>query len=141
MFHLWIFLDPADDSTVIKSLYVDNGGNFPAREFAPSSSQDSGRTYVVGTDDLTSFEFDFFYVTNAGHVAFLSGTGDEVPVTIHSFHGDYSGFIHVMEGMRVTIESSDSPFPAAFALYEGGIFRPPARKQNLQAATCIYFIH
>ena len=66
--------------------------------------------------------------TCLGHVAFLSSTGDEVPVTIHSFHGDYSGFLHVMDGMRVTIVDSDSPFPSAFALYDGGIFKPPPCK-------------
>ena len=58
--------DPADNTTVIKSIYVDNGGNLPAAEFATSTTRDSGRTYIVGTDELTSFEFDFFYVTNAG---------------------------------------------------------------------------
>ena len=66
-------------------------------------------------------------------MAFLSSTGDEVPVTIHSFHGDYSGFLHVMDGMRVTIVDSDSPFPSAFALYDGGIFKPPACKSRAHA--------
>ena len=63
--HVFYLIDPADNTTVIKSLYVDNGGNTPLAEFATSSTQDSGRTYVVGTEDITSFEFDNVYVTGA----------------------------------------------------------------------------
>ena len=116
------------DGQLTKILVVDNDGSQPLNYKAQSMDEDSARTYVVGADGSSTYQFDRVEVSNSGHLAFISGDGTDTTVEIGNLVGDLSGYLHIMRGVSVNVMDSASPFPTAFAIYEGGTFSGPSGK-------------
>lgn len=93
-------------------------------------SVDSGKTYIVTTDDdsTDTVRFDHVHINNAGHLVFLNTSSNSPPVRIGYLHGDASGMLHVTKEQPITVEDNDTPFPASFRIYEDAEFNMPESK-------------
>ena len=121
-----VFVAPSGD-TVTRKLFVDNNGNLPLHDHSESTEYDSGRT-VIGHNvesGPSSYEFDEVTITGSGHLSFVSNDGEKIDVFVQSLVGDLTGLLHVKKDIELNVNTSQSPFPVSFAVYEGGVFNTP----------------
>ena len=111
---------PNSKGVMEKSLYIDNQGARPLSQFITDKTKDSSRTYIVTSDEDTAEDmiFDHAHITGVGHLALMNTSKTGVEIRIKNLHGDYTGLLHTSVDQALVIEDSDSPFPAAFRVYD-----------------------
>ena len=128
-----IIVMPSEDGQgTIRKLFVDNNNETPLKSYPSSQDSDSGRTYILASEEIgvDAYWFDEVTIVRKGHLAFRSDIGSLVEVYIGQLKGDQSGILHVMRDMKVSVNQSQSPFPAAFGVYQDGIFHTPECKNR-----------
>ena len=131
---------PNDAGVITSYLYVDNRGNRPQSTYLTDALHDSARAYIHNEPNFGVSRYDFDHVTilNGAHLAYNDTAQTKVPVTMQDLHGDLSGFLHVGANQHITISDSDSPFPAAFRVYEDARLSLPKGELIFMCMMIIY---
>lgn len=129
---------PTTDGSIETSLYLDNRGYKPLNEFISDPLQDSGRSYLVAEEanGVTNYTFDHVHMSGASHFAVRNVSTATIPVFIRRLHGDRTVMLHTSKHQPITIETSITPFPASFRVYDKANLTLPRGK--LHDATDYY---
>ena len=128
---------PNATGTILTYLYIDNDNNEPLSAHVKDPLEDSARAYIVNEfgHGISRYDFDHVSLTGAGHLAFRDTSGRDAPVYIKELHGDRTGFLHSAHNQHISVEDSDSPFPAAFRVYTDNSLSLPT-SESCYVCTC-----
>ncbi|XP_077861760.1 LOW QUALITY PROTEIN: uncharacterized protein LOC100369350 [Saccoglossus kowalevskii] len=110
------------------TLIVDNQGRTPLRDHRLHDvEEDSARAYIITGEahQVDSYWFDEVHINQGAHLAFESNVNYSTAVEIGKIYGDLTGMLHSAESFPIIITESQSPFPAAFYIYEDSYVQLP----------------